>query len=272
MNVNEIGRPLYFDMNKHIEAIVQMIRADELQIALQMIDQVPAWYRENRDGRLENIRRTLYKNLYDQIEYASDDEEAECTREFGEKQWDSGYMFPRANIILDLIQKLNYGGQGGAHPIKPWIFDLGCSHGNLPLGLMKCRLSFSYKGVGLNGRIVSKVKEWVGDYWADEPSLYSDPFDRQSSILYCTEVIEHCMNPMDIVQSAYKVGVQWDYILLSVPLGCLGGGLENWDSRRLGHVRGWTKQEFVEFADKNWPGYKWQLTVAPSMVLLGSKA
>lgn len=260
MNSSEIGKPIYWDLNKHIEAVVQMIRADEIQIALEMIEQVPAWYRENRPQELEQIRKTLYKNLYDQIEYASDDEEAECTREFGEAQWTNGYMFPRAEIIADIVRKHNKAGD-----ICPWIFDLGCSHGNLPLGLLKEKLGFYYKGVGLNGRIVEKVKEWVGGYWLDQPAEFVP------NILYCTEVIEHCMNPMDIVQSAYKVGVNWDYILLSVPLGCLGGGLPDWDTRRLGHVRGWTKQEFVEFAAKHWPGYQWELTVAPSMVLVGKR-
>lgn len=260
--MNEIGKPLYWDLNKHVEAVVQMIMADEIQIALQMIEQVPAWYRENPPKELADIKATLYRQLYDQIEYASDDEEAECTREFGEAQWTNGYMFPRAEIILSLLDKLIADKDGAK---IPWIFDLGCSHGNLPLGLIKTRMAFNYKGAGLNGRIVQKVKDWCEFHWAERP------FDGQPTILYCTEVIEHCMNPMDIVQSAYKVGVEWDYILLSVPLGCLGGGLANWDTRRLGHVRGWTKQEFVEFANKHWPGYKWQLTVAPSMVLLGER-
>ncbi len=118
----------------------------------------------------------------------------------------------------------------------------------------------------MNTRIQAKVKGWVDNAWREQKEHKDNP-----TILYNTEVLEHCMNPMDIVQSAYKVGVEWDYILLSVPLGCLGGGLENWDTRRLGHVRGWTKQEFVEFAQRHWPGYKWQLTVAPSMVLLGER-
>ncbi len=275
MDINGIGKPLYWSVDKHADAVEQMIRADEIQIALELIEKVPAWYRENPDPRLQSIKRTLYKNLYDQIEYASDDEEAECTKEFGEAQWTNGYMFPRAGIISALVRRLNSGKEKiheskqkpglVARLEKPWIFDLGCSHGNLPLGLMKDKLMFFYKGVGLNGRIVAKVKEWVGSRWMDKP------VGDQSTILYCTEVLEHCMNPMDIVQSAYKVGVEWDYILLSVPLGCLGGGLENWDTRRLGHVRGWTKQEFIDFAMKHWPGYKWQLTVAPSMVLLGEK-
>lgn len=259
MNEIEIGRPLYWDVETHINSVIQMIRADEIQIALEMLEKIPAWYRENPPKELQAIRQTLYRQLYDQLEYAHDDEEASCTKEFGEKQWADGYMFPRAEIIKEIVKTYNDQGK------EPWIFDLGCSHGNLPLGLMQEKLKFKYCGKALNGTIEAKVWLWCGAHWA------RDNIMDQPTILYCTEVLEHCMNPMDIVQSSYKPGTAWDKILLSTPLGCLGGGLKNWDTRRLGHVRGWTKQEFYEFAAKHWPGYSWRLTVAPSMVLLGEK-
>ncbi len=255
--MNEIGKPIYWDLETHIKSIIQMIRADEIQIALEMIENVPGYYRDNMPQELIDIKKKLYQNLYDQIEYATDDEEADCTREFGEAQWDNGYMFPRSEIITNLIKSL--------FPRSPWIFDLGCSHGNLPLGLIKSNQSFTYYGVGMNHRIQQKVKEWVGVHWHEKP------VGDQPTILYCTEVLEHMMNPHDLVQSAYKVGVNFDHILLSVPKYTLGGGLENWDSRRLGHVRTWTPKEFLSFADKSFPGYQWQYFDAFSMVILGKR-
>ncbi len=255
--MNDIGKPIYWDLETHIKAIIGMIRADEIQIALTMLDSVPGYYRDNYPLELTEIKKTLYQNLYDQIEYATDDEEADCTREFGEAQWSSGYMYPRAEIITNLIKSL--------FPRSPWIFDLGCSHGNLPLGLIKSNQSFTYYGVGMNHRIQQKVKGWVGEHWCEAP------INDQPTILYCTEVLEHMMNPHDLVQSAYKVGVNFDHILLSVPKYTLGGGLENWDSRRLGHVRTYTPKEFLEFADKSFPGYKWNFYDAFSMVVHGSR-
>lgn len=270
-----IGRPIYFRLDKYIESIEMMIRADELQLAIYMCDNPPAWFRQNYPPELQVIKDTLYQNLYDSMEYVHDDEEANCTREFGEAQWTNGYMFPRAEIITSIVKGYNSEGR------VPWIFDLGCSHGNLPLGLLQSGLDFTYFGHSLNYRINQKVKEWVGDKWRDrhddETERYHDNPDelaiigKQPTILYCTEVLEHCMNPMDIVQSAYKVGVSFDVILLSVPLGCLGGGLPDWSTRRLGHVRGYSPKEFADFAMKNWPGYTWEMTIAPSMVLVGEK-
>jgi hypothetical protein len=273
--MDETGKPLYFNLQTHIAAIVGMIQSDELQIALQMCDQVPGFYRDNYPPELSEIKRTLYRQTYDQIEYATDDEEAECTREFGEAQWDNGYMYPRAEVVAKLVKELN------TQELDPWIFDLGCSHGNLPLGLLKEKLRFTYRGAGMNWRIQEKVKDWLGNYWQHKPAkegesltLTGDGFEKlpaQPTILYCTEVIEHCFNPHDIVHSAHKVGVAFDHIILSVPKYTLGGGLPDWQTRRLGHVRTWTPKEFIRFADESFPGYTWQLFDAYSMVLQGAK-
>jgi hypothetical protein len=146
------------------------------------------------------------------------------------------------------------------------VFDLGCSHGNLPLGLIKQGLDFTYKGVGMNHRIQQKVREWVDDRWFEKKPDADNP-----TILYCTEVIEHCMNPHDVIHTAYKQGVDWDVILLSVPKYTLGGGLPDWDTRRLGHVRTWTPKEFHDFADHHWPGYSWTLYDSHSMVIVGKR-
>lgn len=256
--MTEIGKPEHWFLLHHVKAIEGMIRADELQIALQMCDQIPGYYRDHYPAELQKIKNTLYEQMYDQVEYATDDEEANCTREFGEGQWLTAYTFPRAEILEKIIENEVVGA--------PWIFDLGCSHGNMPLGLLKRGIAFDYKGVGMNWRIVEKVKAWVGeDVWTERP------IKGQTTILFCSEVIEHCMNPMDVVHTAYKQSINWDLIILSVPMYTLGGGLPDWDTRRLGHVRTWTPEEFFNFAKANWAGYKWELHQAPSMVLVGRK-
>ncbi len=230
------GRPLYWRLSVHAKAIEQMIRADELQIALQMLENVPGWWRENYPEELSRIRRIIYRQTYDSIEYATDDEEADCPREMGEAQWDSPYMYPRAEIISQIVKKYNADGQ------RPWIFDLGASHGNLPLGLLKTVHDFDYLGVGMNHRIIQKLKGWVRSVWKEKPT------NAQPTILYCSEVLEHMMNPQDLVHTAHKQMIEWDQILLSVPLYCLGHGLPDWETRRMGHVRNWTQKEFSDFA------------------------
>lgn len=254
---SNVGRPLYWTLKAHIDAVEQLIRADELQMAIQLIDMVPGWWRDNFPKELIEIRNTIYRQTYDQVEYATDDEEADCPREMGEGQWTGAYCYPRAEILETLLLALK--------PNMPWILDLGCSHGNLPLGLIKAGHKFRYRGIGMNHRIIEKLKSWTKGYWEDLPQ------DNQIKILTCFEVIEHCMNPMDVVHTAHKVGVDFDHILLSVPMYCLGAGLPDWKTRRMGHVRTYTPKEFIDFAMKNWPGYTWQLYKSNSMVIHGTK-
>ncbi len=253
--MSEIGRPLFFSLEDHIKAVEGLIKSDELMLAMEMCDRVlPSYYRANMPKELRDIKLKLYRRIYDNVEYANDWEEAACTREFGEAQADNGYQFPRLNILEALIKEL---------PTPPWIFEVGMSHGNLPLSLIKHGFKFGYHGVALNSKITEKVKSWISN-WQEFPN------QTQNKILYCSEVLEHASRMEDVVHSAYKIGVDFDTILLSVPLNTLGGGLEDWN-RRLGHVRCLNELEFVDFASKHWPGYQWQLTVAPSMVLVGRK-
>lgn len=258
--MHEIGKPLFWTVERHVEAVEQLIRADEIDLAMQMCDMVPSFYRtpERYPKELGDIKQAVARQLYDQIEYSNDDEEAECTREFGEAQWTNGYMHPRADIIKNILKEL--------WPKTPWIFDLGCSHGNLALGLMQDNLGFTYKGVGLNWRIVQKVKKWCGLHWSDKP------VNQQPTILFCSEVLEHASRVEDIVTTALKECVDWDVVILSVPLNTLGGGLPNYTDRRLGHVRCFSEHELYAFASKHWPGRKWELTLADSQVIVGRKA
>lgn len=254
-NLNDIGKPLFWHLADHVRAVEQMIRADELQIALRMCDDIPGWYRDNYPKELADIKRKLYERTYSTTEYGTDDEEAEMTREIGEAQWVSEYCYPRAQVLENIIK--------GSEAV-PWVFDLGASHGNCPVGLLSRGLLFQYKGIGINWRIIQKVKEWAKNVWAEKPTV------GQPTILFCTEVLEHCQNPQDIVHEAYKVGVEWDWIVISTPKYTLGGGLEDWN-RRLGHVRTWTPSELFEFCNKNWRGYKWEILPEFSMVIVGRR-
>lgn len=255
-----IGRPLYWILSKHIEAIHGMIRADELQIALKMCDDIPGWYRENYPPELAAIKKTLYQQCYDQFDYASDFDEANWNYDDIIAQCFTNYTYPRADILAQDIKQMN------AELKAPWIFEISPSHGWLPLGFAHHGLKFHFFGKNLNQKALDKIIKHLPDYIWDPRPLVTDP-----KILVCYESLEHSWDPNAIVQSAYKVGVTWDYIYLSTPNGTLGGGLPDWDTRRLGHVRTWTPTEFIEWANKAWPGYTWEKFLSHSMVLKGSK-
>jgi hypothetical protein len=259
-----IGRPFYFDLAQFITTIECFICSDEIQTALWLLDNPPAWYRmpENYPKELTEIRNRIYRQTYDQIEYSTDDDETEfSTRaEDAANQWMSPYCYPRNEIISGALAKANEEGK------TPWLHDVGCSHGNMPLGLKKAGLRFTYRGSAVNYRARENLRGHLGnETWADSPLVIHQKW------LVCTEVIEHCFNPHDVVHSALKICSDYDQIFLSVPLGCLYHGLPNWKDRRVGHVRGWAPEEFMTFANKSFPGYTWLLYKAPSMVLHGKR-
>lgn len=256
-----IGRPLFWNLEDHIKAVEGMIKSDEIQIALRMCDEVPSFYRTkvNYPVQLTEIKKKVYRQCYDIFLYGNDPEEASQTRETAESQWLGGYCFPRGEIITNEIRTLNMAG------ITPWLFDLSCSHGNALAGLIKTEVKFKYLGKSMNSRAAERVKEWAGDVWQDLPEK------GQETILISTEALEHAWDSGDIVRAAYKMNIDYDQIFLSTPLNTLGGGLENYDTRPLGHVRCYNSEEFSRFAEESFSGYSWALYLSHSQVLHGKK-
>ncbi len=257
MDADAIGKPLYFSLEAHVACVESLIKSDELHMAMSLCNMLPAWYLESHKRyppELQAIKDKLHARTYSQVEYATDWEEGACSREFGEAQADNGYQYPRLNILEQIL----------IDGPPSWIFEVGMSHGNLPLSLIKHGHKFKYHGVGMNWRIVEKVREWCKDVWQEFP------FVGERTILYCTETLEHASREEDVLHECKKIGVDFDVILLSVPYCTLGGGLESYD-RRLGHVRTYNTKSFIQLADRFFPGYSWELTLAPSMVIVGRK-
>jgi hypothetical protein len=257
-----VGRPYFFDLSKFIETVEMVIRSDEIQGALKMLDPdygiLPGWYRDNYPQELTAIRNRLYEQCYDPFDYASDQDEASFSREEIEEQCLSPYTNPRADILFNDIKQMNAEG------MMPWIFEISPSHGWLPLGFSKRELKFTFFGKNLNQKALDKIKHWLPfGVWADRPH------PGQSKILVCFEALEHMWNPHDLEQSAKKIGQDFDLIYLSTPKYTLFGGLPDWSTRRLGHVRTWTPKEFVEFASKSFPGHSWTYFDSHSMVIKG---
>lgn len=253
-----IGRPFYFDMDKYLDQVEDMIRTDELKFALVMLENVPGWYRDYPTERQIKIKNTLLGQCYDDFDYANDFDEANWTYKDIVEQCLSDYTFPRANVVAEELEALNKENK------KPWIFEISPSHGWLPLGFEHKGFKFDFCGKNLNQKAMEKIKLHL-KCWRHHPE------ESQQKWLVCFESIEHMWDEYSFERSAKKLGHTFDKIFLSVPMYTLGGGLPDWSTRRVGHVRTWTPTEFWNFANKIFPGYKWIITTAHSMVLKGIK-
>lgn len=254
-----LGRSLHFSLTDHIKAVESLIKSDEIEMAFKLLDMVPAWERENYPIALTEIKNTLWQNLYSPMTYVNDEDEAAYTYQQVVDQVNSGYCYPRLDILKALVLNLNAQGW------KPWVFELSTSHGPIPIGLKEAGAQFDFYSKNFNQAALAKVIEWMGPSWQPSPVL------TQKTIFVNFECLEHAFRVEDIRDDYYKLGIGFDDILLSVPHGTLGGGLPNWETRRLGHVRTYNLKEFSALAMDYFPGYTWKAWPNVSIVLHGTR-
>ncbi len=258
MSETQIGQPQFFKMDHFLDSVEMLIKADDLKNAIKMLDLVPAYYLDYPTKRQQELKNKLYKQCYDDYDYASDFDEANWVYKDIIDQCLTSYTFPRAEIVAEEIKALNDQNK------KPWICELSPSHGWLPLGFEHKGFKFDYYGKNLNQKAMDKIRLHL-KCWEHHPK------ETQEKWLVCFESIEHMWDEYSFQRSVAKLEQDFDKVFLSVPLYTLGGGLPNWDTRRVGHVRTWSPKQFSNFAMEVFPGYSWEITLHHSMVLKGKK-
>lgn len=256
-----VGRPFYFDVDKYLSCVEEMIASDEVERALWMLNNMPGWYRDNYPSQAKSIRDQLYRRLYttvDYIDFKFHPGEMNDLIEMDKNTFNKHLMhyLGRASLILQLVEKLNKDG------IRPHIHEVAPGSYWLPIGLEKNECEFTYYGLGLNHEqnqlIESKVKCW---------SLLK----AHHNIFVCYELIEHLYAPQEIYQHYLKANQEFTHILLSTPKYSVRSANPNWYNADLGHLRTYTPREFIDFAVKHWPDFKWTMYDGDVMVLMGEK-
>lgn len=250
----DIGKPKHFDVSIHIKAIDQLICADEIEFALKMMDMLPGFYRENVPLEIKQIKKELYRQIQDTIEYANDQDETYKNPYSGilSEKFNSMFFFPRAAETVNVILEYNKSS------VIPHIIEFGPADYCLYDGLKSSGCDFSYQSLTIN----EKAKAFY-------PHEESDKGGPQ--IFICFETIEHLWNPDDIVHlfNKYCDLRRVEYVLLSTPLNTLNGGMGEWRNRPLGHLRTYTSREFLDWGRKSFPGFEWTLYIAPMQFLKG---
>lgn len=252
---NKIGMPKYFDPDHYLDAVEQMICADEIETALYMLDHFPGYYRDNIPQRAVEIKKAIYRQLWTVTDYVHDpDEKKERSEEYrGElaEQWKHAHFEPRGDLIMNLVKEIN-----DDFCIAD-IHEFGPANFWIPAALKKLDAQFKYTGSS-----ISEVRR--------EENRASD-FQKSKQIFCCFETIEHLWNPDDVFHYYAKSWIDADYILVGCPKYTIYGGLPNWENRDLGHLRTYTPVELFNFVKKHWPNYQWESHEAYMMVLKGKK-
>lgn len=254
----EHGFPKYFNLDVYLDAVEQMICADEIKFALSMLDNLPGYYRDNEPERAKNIRSIIYQQCMTVHDYINDKEELIAQSEKHHKtplkdHWKLGHFSPRGEVIVKLVKELNENG------FCANIVELGPYNYWVPAALQDQGLDFIYTGINLNAHVECPIKTKTE---SDKPL---------KNIFICFEVIEHLWNEDEIVHYFYKTQMDPDFVLISTPKYTCGGGLPNWDTRQLGHIRTWTPNELTSYCRKHWPKLDWFFVDAAMMMSIGQR-
>lgn len=251
------GRPLFFDLDQWLSLAEQYIMADEVERALWVLDNPPAWYRDHYPVIAKKMRDKLLTQFFTSTDYSKD---PVADEQIGKCDHD----VPRAQLVIDYVEKHN------AKKIYPTIFE--CAPGNywLPFVLKSKGLGFGYYGEHLDPTVQSRARSKLGHEWSGTTRGHKD----DHNVFVCFEMLEHLHNPVEIYQSYLKTCGDGDCktIFLSTPKYTFGGGMPDWQTNPLGHLRAYTPREFHQFALKYWPEFKWTMYDGHVMCLVGERA
>lgn len=252
MNMTNLGRPFYFDPDLYLDAVENMIVADEIIFALKMLDNMPAWYRKHPPQRAVEMRKDLLAKVWTVFDYSRDADELETMDglQFGE---DIRY-YPRLSILRYFVSDLIYNG----HRVN--IYEFCPGNFSVIKYLHALGLDFGYKCENVNQKTIGQV----------DGLLALHPIkDNGFNIFINFEVIEHLWDA-EITLEHWASRVKANAFMISTPFGCMGGGRADWNSRELGHVRTFTEKELMDIVQKIWPGKHYYHVLSTMQVAIGS--
>ncbi len=233
----DIGKPNFFSLDRYLDTVSDMINADEVERALNMLDNLPAYYRDNIPERAKQMRLQLHKQLFTPVQY-KEIYTPGCLDNMG------GYWPARAQILENVIRDIyKSGAQAHVMEYAPGSFWL-------PYLLQQKALPFSYEHIGLDP--LPKGLAF--------PSLQDGK--ESENVFVAFEIIEHLSNEWEIYQNYLKLNRCADHVLVSTPLYTYAGGMDNWQTRQLGHLRTYTPAELVKSVANMFIGLEWKVYTA----------
>lgn len=240
--MTDIGRPRFFDVDVYLSAVEGMINADEVERALWMLDNMPAYYRHNPPRRALEIKERLHRQLWTPVQYKGIYEGAAIDHE--SMPWPL-----RARKLEEIVRGLI----DVSADCFPHVMELAPGGHWLAEGLYFRGLQFTYESLGLD-------VEWEHAAKGDGPTIFC-----------AFEIIEHLSNEWEIYQNYLKFNRQADIVMLSTPLFTYGGGLDGWQMRELGHLRTYTPVEFFKIASEMFQGFEWECLTDDTILLIGRR-
>lgn len=228
------GLPLFFSLDTYYALIKMYISADEVERALWLINNPPAFYRKHPPPELIALKESLHRALWTPAQY----------RGIYDGVKDNSHWPHRACALEDAIK-----GRGPVH-----IMELAGGSMWLKDGLTERQYDFTYEHISLDG------------------SAFVDASPGAHKVFVAFEIIEHLSNEWEIYQNYLKFGKTADTILISTPLYAFGGGMGlEFADRPLGHLRAYTEDELHKVCSDMFRGYSWHCYLSETITLVGKR-
>lgn len=238
-------------------AAQELIRFDEVERALTLLNQLPAIYRDNPIAEIETLKTKIKRALVTPHAYMSAALDQDVDPEHAQRniRW-----LLRGRILEEEIKQLNAQGK------TPHLVDVGPGEYWAPLGLDAWGYKFSYKAVAMDRVAALKAEEHLA-------KITDKRKDGEPTVFIAQEIIEHLPSPQDLVTEALRYCDGWpDYVHISTPCYTFSCGPKDWDKLcGLPHLRAYTPTEFVREVTTLFPGYKWEFKTDAIQSLRGYK-
>ena len=242
----------FYEINHFIQAAITLVQYDEVERALHLLDNLPAFYRDNEPQSVIDLRSKIKAKIMLPQDYASlaTDDQQLCERD------DIIHLLSRGQIVLNEVKQLNDQG------ITPHIVEVGPGNYWLPLNLAKAGYSFTYSAIGVVPDLHLAFKK-------DLPVNHQVQIEGSPVFFVAFEVIEHLQSVEELSILASRIK-NLRKIFLSTPRYTYEFN-KNWESKGLQHLRAYTPNEFLTEAQRLFKSAKtWQYLDDQPMTLMGS--
>lgn len=239
-----------------IAAALELVRNDEVERALKLLDLVPAFHRDNPIPELEQLKKEIRAALITPHAYLTSGLDSDVSVE---KAVATIQGLLRGRVLLRELK---------ARSGTPHIVDMGPGEYWVALGLKELGFEFTYHELAFDQNAATAFEMLV-------PAISREKKKGAQTIFLCHEVIEHLPSTDDITIEALRHCGGWpDFVHLSTPYYCYDPThtRDQWNKPcGLPHLRGYTPREFIAEANRLFPGYNWEYCTDAIQSLRGYK-
>ncbi len=242
-----------FKLDAFVTCINELVRADEVERALWLCDNLPAYYRDNVPAPIAILKNTIQSRIATPRHYIDIDQKQQSIPDY------SSFLGTLRFRLLDKdVQRLN------DLKLKVHLVDFAPGEYAFPVLLKQNKRDFSYAPLNLTRSLFDIVMQKH-----DIQNGYPEGLDPVKIFAAC-EVIEHLWNPQDIRTEMLSGCGFADIIHISTPKYTFDQHCSDWTTRNLlGHLRAYTPKEFIDQVVRMFPEYDFRFYDSYVMHLRG---